>query len=419
MVDRRVVITGLGAVTPLGESVDELFANAMARRSAVGETTRFDTSRCPVKTSGEITGFSPEQHGISARDARVLDRYQQYALAASDAALTDAGLGLPRNEIQSRKKSSHRFERYGAAVGVAFSSTEVLQQQFLCLAEKGTRGVSPRLFNMTLPNAATSLLSVRHGLCGPLVTVSGASASGADSIIAAYEKIRHGRAEVMLAGGAESPITDIIVSGFAQNHTGARSGTCRPFDRDRDGTVLGEGAAILVLEEREHALARHTRLYGELLGYGLRGDAFDMSDIPPSDAPGMTACLLEALADAGIECEQVGYVNVHGTATKSNDPAEVTAIRKVFGPHADNLRVSGVKGATGHMLGASGAAETLIALLASCRDQVPPTWGLRTVAADCDLNHVIGQGAHTPVEVAISTSVGMGGNNSAIVVRGA
>jgi 3-oxoacyl-[acyl-carrier-protein] synthase II len=419
MVDRRVVITGLGAVTPLGESADELFANAMAGRSAVGETTRFDTSRCPVKTSGEITGFSPEQHGISARDARVLDRYQQYALAASDAALTDAGLDLPRNEILSRKKSAHRSERYGAAVGVAFSSTEVLQQQFLCLAEKGTRGVSPRLFNMTLPNAATSLLSVRHGLCGPLVTVSGASASGADSIIAAYEKIRHGRAEVMLAGGAESPITDIIVSGFAQNHTGARSGTCRPFDRDRDGTVLGEGAAILVLESREHALARHARLHGELLGYGLRGDAFDMSDIPPSDAPGMTACLLEALADAGIEREQVGYVNVHGTATKSNDPAEVTAIRKVFGPHADNLRVSGVKGATGHMLGASGAVETLIALLASCRDQVPPTSGLRTVAADCDLNHVIGQGARTPVEVAISTSVGMGGNNSAIAVRGA
>ncbi|MCZ0988282.1 beta-ketoacyl synthase N-terminal-like domain-containing protein [Streptomyces diastatochromogenes] len=203
--DRRVVITGLGAVTPVGERVDEIFTNLMNGHSGVRETTRFDTSRCPVKTSGEVVGFNPEDHGISPRDQRVLDRYQQYALAASNAALLDAGLDLPRNEIVSRKKSDQRFQRYGAAIGMAFSSTEVLQDQFAKMAEKGTRGVSPRLFNMTLPNAGTSLLSVRYGLCGPLVTVSGASASGSDSVIAAYDKIRHGRAEVMLAGGAESP----------------------------------------------------------------------------------------------------------------------------------------------------------------------------------------------------------------------
>lgn len=418
MTDRRVVIVGLGAVTPVGERVEGIFANLMAGHSGVRATRRFDVSRCPVKTAGEITGFDPAAYGISPRDVRVLDRYQQYVLAASDAALTDAGLDLPRNEIIARRKSAHRFARYGAAIGVAFSSTEVLEQQFARLAEKGTRGVSPRLFNQTLPNAATSLLSVRHGLCGPLVTVSGASASGADSIIAAYDKIRHGRAEVMLAGGAESPITDLIVSGFAQNRTGARSGACRPFDTDRDGTVLGEGAAVLVLEEREHALARRARIYGEMLGYGLRGDGYDMSDIPPEDALGMTACLQEALADARMEPEQVSYVNVHGTATKASDPAEVTALCKVFGHHTDELRVSGLKGATGHMLGASGALETLVTILASCHDQAPPTWGLRTPDTDCELNHVIGHGAHTPVEAAISTSVGMGGNNSAIAVRG-
>ncbi|MDN3358992.1 beta-ketoacyl-[acyl-carrier-protein] synthase family protein [Actinomadura sp. DC4] len=418
MTDRRVVITGVGAITPIGRTVDEAFETLMAGRSGVGRTTRFDTSRCAVKTAAEITGFDPLSHGLSARDVRVLDRYQQYALAAADAAVTDARLDLPRNEIVSRHKSHRRFDRYGAAIGMAFSSTEVLAAQFARLAAKGTAGVSPRLFNMTLPNAGTSVLSVRFGLCGPLVTVSGASASGADSIIAAYDKIRHGRAEVMLAGGAESPITEIIVSGFVQNHTGARSGACRPFDRDRDGTVLGEGAAVMVLEERDHAVARKARIHGEMLGYGLRGDAFDMSDIPPHDAPGMTACLLEAFADAGVDARDVGYLNVHGTATKSNDPAEATAIRKVFGDHLDGLRVSGIKGSTGHMLGGSGAFEAVVALLASVRDQVPPTYGLVDVAPGCELGHVIGQGTRSPVPVAISTSVGMGGNNSAIVVRG-
>jgi 3-oxoacyl-[acyl-carrier-protein] synthase II len=417
--DRRVVITGLGVITPIGQTVEDALENLVAGRSGVRPTTRFDPSRCPVPTAAEIRDFDPLRHGLSARDVRVLDRYQQYALAAADAAVTDARLDLPRNEIVSRHKSPRRFGRYGAAIGIAFSSTEVLADQFARLAAKGPAGVSPRLFNMTLPNAATSVLSVCFGLCGPLVTVSGASASGAESVIAAYDKIRHGRAEVMLAGGAESPITEIIVSGFARNHTGARSGTCRPFDRDRDGTILGEGAAVMVLEEREHALARGAPIHGEMLGYGQRGDAFDLSDIPPHDAPGMTACLLEAVADAGIDAADVRYVNVHGTATKSNDPAEATAIRKVFGHHLDDLLVSGIKGSTGHMLGGSGAFETVVALLASERGLVPPTYGLRDPDPECALGHVIGRGVHATVPVAISTSVGMGGNNAAIVVRGA
>jgi 3-oxoacyl-[acyl-carrier-protein] synthase II len=270
---------------------------------------------------------------------------------------------------------------------------------------------------MTLPNSGTSLLSVRFGLAGPLVTVSGASASGSDSIIAACDKIRYGRAELMLAGGAESPVTDIIVSGFAQNHTGSRTGACRPFDRDRDGTVLGEGAAVLVLEEYEHARARRAPVVAEIAGYGLRGDAFDMSDIPPGDAPGMTACLTEALQDAGIRPEEVDYLNVHGTATRSNDSAETTALHKVFGGHVAALWVSGIKGATGHMLGASGAFEVLVTVLASRLQQVPPTHGLRRPDPACELNHVIGPGKHATVRYAISTSVGMGGNNSAIAVR--
>jgi 3-oxoacyl-(acyl-carrier-protein) synthase len=414
--DRRVVITGAGAVTPLGNEIPTIQSALMAGATGVRATTRFDPSRIPVKTSGEVIDYDPAGHGISGRDTRTLDRYQQYALGASDAALTAAKLDLPRNEIVARKKLPERYQRYGAAIGVAFSSTEVLAEQFKILETRGARGVSPRLFNQTLPNSATALLSVRHGLCGPLMTVSGASASGSDSIIAAYSLIRHGRAEVMLAGGAESPVTEIIVAGFAQNHTGSVTGACRPFDRHRDGTVLGEGAVVLVLEEYGHAQARNAPILGEILGFGLRGDAYDMSDIPPADAPGMTACLLEAIDDAEISPDEVGYINVHGTATKSNDPAEATAIRKVFGPHTDELFVSGVKGATGHMLGASGAFETLVALQAVTSGEVPPTWGLREPDPACELHHVIGTGVTAPIRVAISTSVGMGGNNSAIVV---
>ncbi|MFF9458401.1 beta-ketoacyl-[acyl-carrier-protein] synthase family protein [Streptomyces flaveolus] len=418
MVDRHVVITGLGAVTPVGLTAHEVFDNLMQGRSGVVETSRFDTTHCPIKKSGEIRDFNASAYGISARDLRTLDRYQQYVLAAAQSALADSGLDLPHREITSRKKDGPGFARFGAAVGMAFSSTEVLAEQLAVLKEKGPRRVSPRLFNQTLPNAATSLLSVRFGLQGPLVTVSGASASGHDSIIAAYDKVRYGRADVMLAGGAESAITEIIVTGFAANHTGSSNGACRPFDIDRDGTVLGEGAGILVLEEEEHARARGARIYGEMLGYGQRGDAFDMSDIPPGDAPGMTASLWEALEDARIDPGEVGYVNVHGTATGSNDPAECAALRKTFGPHIDDLRVSGIKGATGHMLGGSAAVEVIVALLASCHDQVPPTYGLRNPDTTCDVNHVIGQGARASVPVAVSTSVGMGGNNSAIAVRG-
>lgn len=418
MADRRVVITGIGAVTPVGLTARDTFANLMAGRSGVTGTTRFDPTHCPVKRSGEVHGFDPSAYGISPRDLRTLDRYQRYVIAAAQEALADATLDLPPREITSRRKNGPAFDRYGVAVGVAFSSTEVLGRQLKILEEKGARHITPRLFNQTLPNAATSVLSVRFGLRGPLVTVSGASASGHDSIIAAYDRVRHGRAEIMLAGGAESAITEIIVAGFAANHTGSARGACRPFDVDRDGTVLGEGAGILVLEEAEHAARRGARVHGEMLGYGQRGDAYDMSDIPPDDAPGMRASLEEALADAELRREDVGYVNVHGTGTKSNDPAETVALRQVFGGHVERMRVSGIKGATGHMLGGSGAVEVIVALLASRNDRVPPTHGLTTPAAECELHHVIGQGVGCPVPVAISTSVGMGGNNSAIAVRG-
>lgn len=418
MSGRRVVITGIGVVTPIGINVNDFFNNLMDGQTGVHDITRFDTSRCPVKTAAEIQDFDLTPYSLPSRDVRVLDRYQQYALAAADMAIRDAHLELPRQEIRGTKKSAQQFDRFGAAIGVAFSSTEVLEKQFKQMWDKGTKGVSPHLFNMALPNAATSVVSIRFALTGPLITVSGASASGTESIIAAYEKIKYNRADVMLAGGAESPVTEIIVSGFSQNQTGSKAGVCRPFDVHRDGTILGEGASIFVLEEMSHAQARNARIYGEILGYGMHADAYDMTDIPPIEAPGMTACLIDAIHDAKIYIDDVGYINVHGTATKMNDIAEVSAIKKVFGSHTRNLQVSGIKGSIGHMLGAAGGVELVAALLASCFDQVPPTYGLLEPDPLCDLTHVIGKGIAHPVNVAISTSVGMGGNNSAIVVKG-
>ncbi|GAA4035744.1 beta-ketoacyl-ACP synthase II [Allokutzneria multivorans] len=418
---RRVVVTGIGVVSSLGSTVEDFFTNLCDGRSGVGELTRFDTSRCPIKRAAELTDFDPAEHGISERDIRVTARFQWLAIAASQAAASDAGLDLPRNEVHSdTTRSPKKLDRFGVAIGVAYSNAEILQRQYKLLEQGGSRSISARLCNLTLPNSPTSAVSIRHGLTGPLVTVSGASASGAESLIAAYDKIKYGRAELMLTGGAESAVNEITIAAFAQNRTGSRIGVCRPFDDKRDGTILGEGAGVVVLEELEHARARGARIYGEVLGYGLRGDAYDMSDIRPDEAPGMRACLEEVLLDAGVSTAEVGYINVHGTGTKMNDPAEAFAIRKVFGSDpATSPMVSGTKGATGHMLGGTGGVEFITALLASNRDVVPPTYGLENPDPRCaDLNHVIGKAIPASVPTAITTSVGMGGNNSAIMVRG-
>ena len=415
---RTVCITGMGVVTALANDPKELFNRLMSGESAVSNITRFSTDRCPVKTAAEIRDFHGSTYGIGQRDLRVLDRYQQYAIAAAEMAIIDSGLDLPRYNILSTRDGRPQITQYGAAVGVSCSSIEVLEQQFRKLDERGSRGVSPYLFNNSMPNSATSAISVRFGLGGPLVTVSGASASGTESLIAAYEKVKFGRADVMLAGGAESPITELIVSGFAQNHTGSRTGICRPFDRRRDGTILGEGAGILVLEEIEHARNRGAFIYGRILGYGLRSDAFSLSDIPPTVSRGLIAALREALSDASIEPANLDYVNAHATATEKNDLAETMALKQVFGEHAGRLKISGIKGSVGHMLGAAGAVELIVSLLACCRNEVPPTFGLEVADPRCDLNYVPGTGEKSNVRYAASISAAMGGANSVLILEG-
>jgi 3-oxoacyl-[acyl-carrier-protein] synthase II len=414
--NRRVVITGIGVLTPLGDEPSMVMDQLMDGHSAIGPITRFDTTGFPPHTAAQIAEFDPPRYGIGPRDVHLLDIWQQYAVAAAELAVRDAGLDLPRNDISALPDGTQRNPRYGACLGSAYLSGEFLREQIHVLRDSGFRAVSPRLLTSSLPNGATSAVSIRYGLCGPLMTVSSSSAAGSDCVIAGYDKIMLGRADVMLAGGAEAGVSALTVAAMSRIGSMSLTGVCRPFDRERDGMVIGEGAAVLVLEEYEHARRRDARIHGEVLGYGQRGDAHHLTQIP-AEAPSQIDCIHEALHDAGIQPGQVGYVNVHGTATHGNDLAEAHALRAVFGTGPDSPLVSGVKGATGHMGGGSGPFELIVSLLACARGQAPPTAGLTEPAEDCALRHIIGKGTDAGIGYAMSVSNGLGGNSAAIVVR--
>ncbi len=414
--NRRVVITGIGVLTPLGDEPSMVMDRLMDGHSGIGPITRFDTTGFPPYTAAQLTEFDPPRYSVGPRDVHVLDIWQQYAVAAAELAVHDAGLDLPRNDISSPSGPMQRNPRYGASLGSAHISGEFLREQIHVLRDSGLRAVSPRLLTSSLANGATSAVSIRYGLCGPLVTVSGSSAAGTDCVIAGYDKIVLDRADVMLVGGAEAGVSALTVAGLSRLGSMSPTGACRPFDRGRDGMVIGEGAAVLVLEEYEHARGRGARIHGELLGYGQRGDAHHLSQIP-AEAPSQIDCFHEALHDAGIQPAQVGYVNLHGTGTLANDSAEAYALRAVFGTGPDSPLVSSLKGATGHMGGGSGPFELIVSLLACARGQAPPTAGLTEPAEDCAMRHVIGKGTDAGIGYAMSISNGLGGNSAAIVVR--
>lgn len=305
----------------------------------------------------------------------------------------------------------------GTAIGISNTTYEPIHSALERIAAGRIRQVSPHTLNQSRPCGCAALVSIRYGLRGPMLSQNAASATGALNLISAFDAIRSGRADVMIAGGADSGVNPLCTAIFSQNMTGSRKGRCRPFDAERDGVILSEGAALVVMESLEHAQARGARIYGEMLGYGLRSDALDMSVIP-EEAPGLTLSIEEALLDSGLQPEDIRYINVHGTATDRNDVAEASAIRAIFPQGEKAPWVSGTKGNLGHMLAASGSVEFVFALLASRHDLVPPTGGLRVPDPRCNLRHVIGDPISTPVPHAMSLSAGMGGMNSAIVVRG-
>ncbi len=407
---RRVVVTGIGAVTPIGLGVEGLWKGLQGRRSAIRAITRFDAGVFKSRIAGEVDGFHVTDH-VEERRARRLDRYSQFAIAASRMALGDAHLDLRREDC----------DRVGAMMGTALGGVAYGEAQYHAFLTGGVRSVDPALALTVFAGAASCNIAIEFGCTGPNATNGMSCASGAIAIGAGFRAIARGEADVMLAGGAEAPLAPLCFGAFSiiramstRNDDPAHAS--RPFDADRDGFVMAEGAAVLVLEERERAIARGAPVYLEVCGFGLTNDAYHMT-APRPDGSQAARCMRNALAEAGVAPAEVGYINAHGSSTPLNDPTEVASIKQVFGEHAHRVALSGTKGYYGHALGASGAFEAAICALASRRRWFPPTVNLERPDPACDLDHVTGQGRRLDPEYLLSNSFGFGGINAALVFR--
>ncbi len=406
---RRVVVTGLGALTPIGSTVKDFWTNALAGVSGVGPITLFDASRHDVKFAAEVKGFDPTNYG-EKKEVKKMDRFTQFAVAAAQGAVEDSGLDVPAIG-----------ERAGVLIGSGIGGIQTLEDQHTVLMEKGPGRVSPFFVPMMIVNMATGLVSIRHGAKGPSNATVTACASGANAIGDAFRIIQFGDADVMIAGGAEAPISPISVGGFGsmralstRNEDPARAS--RPFEKDRDGFVIGEGAGVVILEERDHALRRGARIYCEMVGYGCTSDAYHMTAPSPAHE-GAGRAMIRVLRDAGIGPADVDYVNAHGTSTPMNDRYESMAIHRVFGDHAKQVAVSSTKSMTGHLLGAAGGIEFVILALTHSEGKIPPTINYETPDPECDLDYVPNAARDLNVEIAISNSFGFGGHNVTLATR--
>ena len=405
----RVVVTGLGAVTPLGNDLTTTWQNVLAGRSGIAPITLFDASGYESAIAGEVKDFVPEEY-FPAKDARYMDRYVQFACAAALEALRDAGIEI----------GAGLGPAAGVVIGSGAGGHVLLEEGFRTLATKGHRRISPFFLTNFLPDASSGHVAILTGAMGPNMAVVSACATGAGSIGEAAEIIRRGDADIMIAGGAEAPLTSMLYASFNALRAIATvdsdpSKSCKPFDLRRDGFIVAEGAAIVVLESLEHATNRGARIYAELAGYGSANDAFDMV---ASEETGRGAILAMemALRKSKLEPERVGYVNAHGTGTPMNDRVETQAIKRVFGEHAYRLGVSSTKSMTGHMMGAAGAIEAIFAVLALHEQVLPPTMHYEVPDPDCDLDYVPNEArAAQNLEAAMSNSIGLGGHNAALL----
>ncbi|MXZ59292.1 MAG: beta-ketoacyl-ACP synthase II [Acidobacteria bacterium] len=410
MTTRRVVVTGVGLVSPLGIGTRETWDGLVAGRSGAGHVTRFDASDFSSRIACEVKGFDPLDYA-DRRDARKMDTFIQYALAASLFAAEDAGLESPLEHP----------DRVGVIISSGIGGFETIEREHRKLLEKGPRRISPFFVPAMVVNLAAGWVSIRLGARGPNSAMATACSAGAHAVGEAFRLVRYGHADVMVAGGAEATITPMCIGGFAsmkalstRNDVPERAS--RPFDRDRDGFVVGEGAGILILEEREQALARGAPLYAEVLGYGMSGDAFHIT-APAEDGGGAVRVMQAALAEAGASPEDVDAVNAHGTSTPLNDRIETAAIRRVFGGHADRLAVSSTKSMTGHLLGGAGGLEAGISCLTLRHQVLPPTINYETPDPDCDLDNVPNTARPATVRSVLSNSFGFGGTNVSLLFR--
>jgi 3-oxoacyl-[acyl-carrier-protein] synthase II len=407
-VTRRIVVTGLGAVTPLGLDVPSTWDALVHGRSGIARISRFDPSPYETQIAGEVKGFDPAKY-LDRKDARRTDRFAQYAVAAAAQALDDAGL----------KGGGGDRERIGVAIATGVGGIETLIDQVLLMEERGPSRLSPFLVPMLMANAGSAQISMQFDLRGPSLTHVSACASSAHALGESAELIRRGQADVMLTGGAEAAVLPLPIGAFATMHAMSRRNDAperasRPFDKGRDGFVLSEGAAVLVLEERERAAARGARIYGELVGYGATADAYHIT-APSPEGEGNARAMQMALDQAGMRPDEIEYINAHGTSTQPNDREETAAIKSVFGSHAYKLMVSSTKSMTGHLLGAAGALEGIACLLAIRDGCIPPTINYETPDPALDLDYVPNAARARPIRTALSNSMGFGGHNASLI----
>ena len=406
---RRVAVTGMGIVSPLGIGIDENWAALCNGKSGIAPITKFDTSSFPIQIAGEVRGFDPQQY-IGHKEVKKMDIFIHYAVAASQLALKDSGFEITEKNA----------ERVGVQVGVGLGGLPVIEKYHDIYKEKGVRKITPFFIPMLIANLASGQVSIHFGAKGPNTCVVTACATGTHAIGDAARLIRYGEADVMFAGGTESVITPLCVGGFhAAKALSTRNddpqGASRPFDRDRDGFVIGEGCGVVILEEMDLAKKRGARIYGEVVGYALNGDAYHITATAPN-GEGAARCMNLALKNSGINREEVQYINAHGTSTGA-DATETQAIKTVFGDHAYKLAVSSTKSMTGHLLGAAGGVEAIFSLLALSRGVLPPTINYTTPDPECDLNYIPNQAQERKISTALSNSFGFGGTNAVLVFK--
>ena len=407
--DRRVVITGLGLVTPLGIGVEETWTALCEGKSGIGEITRFDASGFDTKIAGEVKDFHPEDF-LPKKEAKRIQSFIAYAVAASRMALEDSGLKIDKTNEN----------RIGVLTGCGLGGLQMLEQTAAILKKKGPKRVSPFFIPMMIGNMAPGMISIYLGAKGPNASIATACAAGTHAIGDAFKIIKRGGADAMVTGGVESVITPTCIAGFnamralsVRNHEPEKAS--RPFDRDRDGFVVGEGCGILILETLEAALKRGAKIYAEVCGYGMSGDGFHMA-APAPDGEGAARCMAAAIDDAGISYNAIDYINAHGTSTQLNDVYETKAIKSVFKEKALSMAVSSTKSMTGHLLGGAGGIETVFTALTVFEGIIPPTINLDNSDQDCDLDYVPNTARKSDVNTAMTNSFGFGGTNAALIL---